>query len=278
MSNDQSSLAKAFHNEADQLSLLGGDVDPAALDEMRDANGRLPADAFRRARQAARSEARGPGRPLGSLSKRSEKLAQLVMQECGDPVLGMGKLYAMPLDQLCELILVADGTVEHQNRMEDLTVALGEQVSSLCAALGKNAQSMSADDVAKAADKLADAADKLESVARKVQGKPGQIALAALNIQLTARRAVAEYVHSKRAVAVDVNHKTDGVLVMPGLGGSAGAGQAQEATGKLGELMRAGRLEASAIAQLVLLPDGTISDPEGVIQDAEYDEVDGNGD
>lgn len=270
MSSGASSLEKAFHNEASQLSLLGADSDAAQLDAMRGEDGKLPADAFRRLRHAERGGQRGPGRPLGALAKRSEQLAKLVMSECGDPVLGMGKLYAMPLDQLCELILIADGTAERSADLEEMTAALGEQVAALCKSLRNKPIVTEGSEFRKAADRLADAAEKLEAVAKRVQGKPGQIALAALNIQLAARKSVAEYVHSKLPTKVDLTVRRDGVLVMPGL---TADDTLRDVQSQLNTAMKNEVIDAETVARLEF-KDGRVVDPEGEIEDAEFYPVD----
>lgn len=272
MSSGGSSLARALHSEAEQLSLLGADASPGEIDALRMENGRLPSNAFRTLRQRTGK----PGRPLGAVNKRSEHLAKLVIQEFGDPVLGGASLYAMPLDQLCELLLVADGTQEREERMEELTGALAAQVTELAAAVKMAAREGRAEDLAKAADRIADAAESLESLG-KSRGKAGTLALNALNVQLTARRFVAEYVHSKRPTAVDLTVKRDGVLVMP----SAKATSPDEATALaqagLQTALKSGAIDAETVARLEFR-DGRVIDPDGEIEDAEFVPVDGDDD
>lgn len=266
MSSDPSSLARALRSEADQLSMFGVDASPEDIDALRDENGRLPVNAYRLLR--SKTGKRGAGRPLGAINKRSEGLAKLVIQQYGDPVLGGAALYSMPLDQLCEMLLIADGSQERAEQVEELTSALAAQVAELTRAVGLAARTGQADELAKAAGNLADAADKLQDVS-KSSGKAGALALQALQVQLTARRFVSEYVHSKRPVAVEVSHKTDGVLVMPRSGGSADAGFVRD---KLSAAIAAGRIEAEQVSRLELR-DGRLHDPDGDIADAEWDEI-----
>jgi hypothetical protein len=256
--------------------MFGADASPADIDALRDEDGRLPPDAFRRLRQAPTAK-RGPGRPLGSVNKRSEKLAKLVIQEFGDPVLGAASLYAQPLDQLCEMLLVADGSAERDQRMEAITGELVGQVNELGAAIRRAAKTGQANDLTKAVDRLADAAESLEAM-RKAGGKAGGLALQALNVQLMARKFVGEYVHSKRPVAVDVTHRSDGLLVMPGLRGS-GAGSEESALvqQELNRLLKSGQIEADQVARLVW-KDGRLHDPDGEIAEAEFVEVEGDDD
>lgn len=266
VSSGDNSLARALHSEADQLSMFGADASPEELDALRGPDGRLPSNAFRQLR--ARNGKRGPGRPLGAVNKRSEGLAKLVIQQYGDPVLGGAALYGMPLDQLCEMLLVADGSQERAEQTDELTRALAVQVAELGEAVHLAAKRGDVADLNKAADRLADAAESLENVS-KSSGKAGALALQALNVQLMARRFVAEYVHSKRPVAVEVSHKTDGVLVMPRTGGGDDAAFVRD---KLGGMMAAGRIEADQVARLELR-DGRLHDPDGEIADAEFDEI-----
>lgn len=269
MSSGGSSLARALHKEADQLSMFGADATPAEVDALRGPDGRLPANAYRLLRQQAAGR-RGPGRPLGSVNKRSEQLAKLVIQQFGDPVLGAASLYAMPLDQLCEMLLVADGSTERAERMEELTTALAAQVAELGAAVKLASASADVNAIADAIDKLADAADSLESVS-KAGGKAGVLALQALNVQLTARRFVSEYVHSKRPVAVEVEARIDQVLVMAA--GDPGAPAAVQAA--VGAALQSGAIEADEIARLKFV-DGALLDPEA--EDAEWQPVDDDPD
>lgn len=268
MSIAPNSLGRALHNEADQLSMFGADASPAELDALRGADGRLPSDAFRRLRAA--NGQRGVGRPLGSVNKRSAKLAQMVIEQFGDPVLGGASLYAMPLDQLCEMLLVADGTAERMEEQAALTEALVAQVRELGQAIGQAAKMGTTPELSNAAGRLADAAESLENVS-KSRGKAGALALQALNLQLMAKRFVAEYVHSKRAVAVDVTHRSDGLLVMPGRGGATSE-EAELVKDQLNNLVKSGRIEADQVARLVW-NDGRLSDPEGELVDADFTEI-----
>lgn len=269
MSTGGSSLARALHSEteAHQLSLLGADASPADIDALRGENGRLPVDTFRRMRAQKTGK---PGRPLGAVNKRSEALAKLVIHEFGDPVLGGASLYAMPLDQLCEMLQVADGSMERAEQTQELTEALSGQVAELAKAVRDAAKRGDVKEIEKAADRIADAAESLEAVS-KANGKAGSLALAALNVQLMARRFVAEYVHAKRPTAVDVTVKRDGVLVMPG---SASGGDAEFVQQALGGAMKRGAIDVDTVQRLEFR-DGRVIDPEGEIEDAEFEPVDG---
>jgi hypothetical protein len=59
--------------------------------------------------------------------------------------------------------------------------------------------------------------DRVESGFRILKVKPGELALKALIAQRDAAREVAQYVHSKMPVAVDVTMRPDVILNIPGL-------------------------------------------------------------
>ncbi|WP_225205077.1 hypothetical protein [Novosphingobium huizhouense] len=108
MSSEPSSLETAFRRAAaGGAGLFGGEWDAERIDAMRDANGNLPRDAFRLIRQQ-QGEDRKAGRPKGAGNKRNQQLAKLITHKFGDPVEAMASLYAMPLDQMVELIRIAD--------------------------------------------------------------------------------------------------------------------------------------------------------------------------
>lgn len=214
MSTEPSSIEKAFHKAAEP-GLFGVATDADAIDALRDAKGNLPRNAFQLVRQQER-EGRGRGRPKGAGNKRNEQIAKLVCQKFGDPVQAMASLYAMPLDQLVELVKLVDP--------------------------GKD-------------------------------GKAGDIAIKALNVQLAAAKATAEYVHSKKPVEATVSLKTDGVLVFPG--GVAGNfdqldESARGAAAMIQQAVDSGSITTDMLAGMKLV--------NGQLMDAEWSEVDDDGD
>lgn len=199
MSTDAGSMEAAFRDACDVPVIGGGSSEQLEL--LRSPEGKLPADAYRRMRM----DRAGPGRRPGSRNKRNTDLAKLICQQAGDPVLFMASVYATELDQLVEMLLIAEGVPEQQDRL-----------AALCddmAALVRKAYDESwGEERLKAATKGLEA---IERAASALKSKPGDIALKALGHQLNAAREVAGYVHSKKPVEATVNHKVDGVIFMP---------------------------------------------------------------
>jgi hypothetical protein len=81
--------------------------DPEQLDLLRDANGKLPANALLTLRKAAHE--RGRGRPPGSTNKASKQLAKWFIGKYGHPLDVLGEIIVSPTDVLCEQLRLAQG-------------------------------------------------------------------------------------------------------------------------------------------------------------------------
>lgn len=125
MSTGDSSLLRAFERHAGG-PLVGAPVEAEQLDLLRDEKGNLPKNVF----ALAREQARRPGRPPNAPNKRNDTIAKLVCQEAGDPVLWMARLYAMPLDQLIELLLLAEPAGKQAKRGDIAIKALNLQLAA----------------------------------------------------------------------------------------------------------------------------------------------------
>lgn len=210
VSSGPSSLQRAFEGAAGApAGIAGADVEPAQLDLLRGEDGKLPANVFQLIRKG---EARGRGRPPGSGNKRSAKLAQLICEQHGDPVLYLASLYSMPLDQMVELMRLADGAAEIEERLFDLAERIETHIAELVQKSSPTEKQL------KLADRLV---DRLGDIAKVLRNKPGDLAAKAMLIQEQAAKEVALYVHSKKPVAVQVSKKTEGVLIIPGLNAPA---------------------------------------------------------
>lgn len=246
---EPSSLMKAMAAEAGIApgSVLGVEFDAEQLDLLRDPETeKLPANVFRLAR--SRVEARGPGRPKGAINKKSQQLAREVIAKYGCPVEGAAAIYAMPLDQLVELLLIADGSKDREERLlaiADKTQVLVDRLLDGEAGSG----AVNSDQL----DRVSDLVERLGDFAKLLKTKPGELALKALSLQLQARRDVAQYVRSKMPIAIDVNTRADVILNIPGLTDPA----------HLAEYVEHQALTDQDLAGLEYVPFESVDDDEG---------------
>lgn len=271
MSTKPSSLAAAAAEVIDSgaengAAILGVAADARQLDLLRGDDGKLGSNVFRLAR-AEPEKARGPGRPEGSRNKRSDGLAKLIAHKYGDPVEFQAALYAMPLDQLCELLLIADGTRERAERLDEMLGDLSKRIREL--SNGVREGGVTSHDSAESINRLAEACEALEAVTRRGAGKPGDVAIKALNVQLAAAKCVSEYVHSKKPAEVKVDLGADMVLVMPAAGQSAAFDDIDAETRRASDIIA--RALTSGEITPELLAGMRLSD--GQLVDAEFEDV-----
>lgn len=270
MSSGPTSLERAAQEVIDSDAgresggaVLGVPSDAGQLDLLRGEDGKLPSNVFQMVREQERERSRGPGRPKGSTNKRNESLAKLIAHKYGNPVEFQASIYAMPLDQLCELVLVADGTVERQEKLDALLVDLAARVREL-------SRSTHAAENPDGIDRLADACEALESAAKSRASAPGKVALAALNLQLQAAKTVSEYVEQKQATKVEVDMDNIPTIVMAAPGAGTDFDASDKVTRLAGDLLakalKSGRIGAADIVGLQF-------DGEQFIQDGEFVEV-----
>ena len=226
MTGTHGSLEKSFREAcAAAQGIAGGAADAGQLDLLRDGAGKLPGNVFQLIR-AGRATGAGAGRPPGAGNKRNKKLAEMICSRSGDPVLFMSDVYAMPLDQLVEMLRIADGSEEREARL----IMIAEQVESLVASVLKKTVIDGSQ-----VEKLSDLVERLADMAKELKSRPGALALGALQVQLQAARATAEYVHGKQPISVHVKGKADMVLLIPGLNAPVlGAGELAQAVEKYG--------------------------------------------
>lgn len=239
---------------------LGVDRDAEQLDLLRDpATGKLPGNVFRIMRSGAGQ--RGPGRPAGSRNRTNDQLAKLIVQQHGDPVLWLASIYAMPLDQMVELLLIAEGHHEREARLNDLIEAFGKQLSERAA--GQLSES--------AAKVLDRAVARIESVANSLKAKPGDIALKALGHQIAAAKEVALYSNSKKPIAVEHDVRVDGTIIMPSVQQAISSDPAQGLAARVLNAINGGLIDASQIADL------RVADGDRLVIDGEFVDVDQPG-
>lgn len=220
MTSPASSLMRAIEAEAlDAGSVLGVEADAGQLDLLRDDSGQLPSNVFVLARQKAGEDgAAKRGRPPGSKNKRGDQLAKLVVQQHGDPVLAMASIYAMPLDQVAELAMVADGSRRREERWERSMARLEAVVAKRM----RDAEQGNAILTDAQTERLTELLERAQNASMALKNKPGELGMKAFNLKLAAAAQVAPYVHGKKPIEVDVTRRADVILNIPGLTDAAG--------------------------------------------------------
>jgi hypothetical protein len=240
VSTEPGSLETAFRAEAARYepAVIVGGGSSEQLELLRGDDGKLPQDAFRKLRAQ-----RGRGRPAGHGNKRNVDLAKLICQTSGDPLIFLSSVYATELDQLVEMLLIAEGVPEREDRLYELMDRFADKVSE--AVRG----GMTAD----AAKSLEHAAFLLEKAAVSLKTKPGEIALKALAHQITAAKETAPYVHSKKPIEQNVTVRSDGTIFMPAPQTSA-ADPIDAVMRRTVEAIQGGEITAEQITELRFNP------------------------
>lgn len=104
------------------LTLLDHMVDQA-VGEAQTADFQAAED---RRREAAAVEGPSAGRPKGSRNRRTQQLAKLIDSQCGNPVMAMARIYAMPVEALakrlgCKLLEAAELQLKAANQVAPYT-------------------------------------------------------------------------------------------------------------------------------------------------------------
>lgn len=199
MSTEPGSLEASFVDACGPQQVIGGIGDSDQLELLRSGDGRLPADAFVQMRERRR------GRPKNARNRRNTDLAKLICQQSGDPILFLSSVYATDLDQLVEMLMIAEGVPQREDRLFEMCDSL---TNLMKLAIAEHWD-------AKRLDVLMKVAERVERAATSMKSKPGEIALKALGHQITSAKETAPYVHSKKPIAVEATHKVDGVIFMP---------------------------------------------------------------
>lgn len=200
MSTEVSSLEAAVRETVIGPGLFGAETTAEQLDLLRDKDGRLPQNAYRQVRS-------GPGRRPGSTNKLNRKIAQMVVQVHGDPVMELASIAFTPIDQIVEMLVIATGQSKIEEGLLDLIDRLTKKIEQLHALGAKKSQ----------LEPLQDMADKAFEAIRRYAMKPGDLAEKALKIKVGALKETAPYVHGKQPIVVDINKKPDVILNITGL-------------------------------------------------------------
>ncbi len=240
MSTEVSSLEAAVRETVIGAGFFGAETTVEQLDLLRDKDGRLPQDAYRQVRS-------GRGRPPGSTNKLNRKIAQMVVQVHGDPVMELASIGFMPLDQMVEMLVVATGQSKIEEKLTDMAERLMAKIEDL---QGKASQDY--------LDALGDIADSVFDAIRRHAMKPGDLAEKAMKIKKSALVDVAPYVHGKQPIVVDVNKKPDVILNIAGLTNPAALAAMADDT----------ELSPEQLQNMQFLPSHG-----GQVQDADYSEI-----
>jgi hypothetical protein len=240
VSTEVSSLEAAVRETVIGAGFLGAETTAEQLDLLRDKDGRLPQDAYRQVRS-------GPGRRPGSTNKLNRKIAQMVVQVHGDPVMELASIGFMPLDQMVEMLVIATGQSKIEEKLTDMAERLTAKIEDL---QGKASQDY--------LDTLGELADRVFDAIRRYAMKPGDLAEKAMKIKKSALVDVAPYVHGKQPIVVDINKKPDVILNIAGLTNPAALAAMADDT----------ELTMEQLQNMQFLPSHG-----GPVQDADYSEI-----
>lgn len=225
--------------------LIGAETSAEQLDLLRDEEGRLPQNAFRQVRS-------GPGRRPGSTNKLNKKIAQMVVQVHGDPVMELASIGFMPLDQMVEMMIVATGQSKIEEKLTDMADRLTKKIEDLQGKASKEHL-----------DALGELADRVFDAIRRYAMKPGDLAEKAMKLKKSALTDVAPYVHGKQPIVVDINKKPDVILNITGLTDPTALAAMADDT----------ELTMEQLQNMQFLPSH-----DGLVQDAEFSEIDDSED
>jgi hypothetical protein len=240
VSTEVSSLEAAVRETVIGAGFLGAETTAEQLDLLRDKDGRLPQDAYRQVRS-------GPGRRPGSTNKLNRKIAQMVVQVHGDPVMELASIGFMPLDQMVETLVIATGQSKIEEKLTDMAERLTAKIEDL---QGKASQDY--------LDALGELADRVFDAIRRYAMKPGDLAEKAMKIKKSALVDVAPYVYGKQPIVVDINKKPDVILNIAGLTNPAALAAMADDT----------ELTMVQLQNMQFLPSHG-----GPVQDADYSEI-----
>jgi hypothetical protein len=240
VSTEVSSLEAAVRETVIGAGFFGAETTAEQLDLLRDKDGRLPQDAYRQVRS-------GPGRRPGSTNKLNRKIAQMVVQVHGDPVMELASIAFTPLDQMVEMLVIATGQSKIEEKLTDMAERLTAKIEDL---QGKASQDY--------LDTLGELADRVFDAIRRYAMKPGDLAEKAMKIKKSALVDVAPYVHGKQPIVVDINKKPDVILNIAGLTNPAALAAMADDT----------ELTMEQLQNMQFLPSHG-----GPVQDADYSEI-----
>lgn len=201
MSKEKPSLTAAVEEAVEEQAIgdgmMGGATSAQQLDMLRDEEtGSLPDDVF--------SIVRNRGRPPGARNKRNEKIAKMIVQAHGDPLMELASIGFMPLDQLTELQAIAAGLGGTERRLTKLLDQLNERLDAKD--LGED-QRESLDTMA---------ANCFRTISR-IAARKADFAKHAMTVKKDALVQTAPYVHGKQPIEINHNGRPDLILNIEGM-------------------------------------------------------------
>lgn len=205
MSTDPGSLEKAVQDAVEDgeqesaigAGMFGAETTAQQLDLLRDpGTGELPANVF--------PMVRSRGRPPNSRNKRNEKVATLIVQKHGDPVMELASLGFMPLDQMVEAQVAAAGLGSISGRLDKMIDDISTRLKD---------KDLTSDQ----AEALENLSDKAFAALNKLISKRADFARHAMTVKKDALVQSGPYVHGKQPIAVNVTGKADLILNIEGI-------------------------------------------------------------
>lgn len=204
MSTKPSSLEKGWAEaardsgeEIPEVGIFGREASAEQLDLLANEKGALPPNVFSIVRR------QGPGRRPGSINKASKDVSKYILHKYGCPVEYLASIRTMPLDQLVQSMVEAEG---YSEREEKLFGMIDQANEMMLKAMEEN--------WSEAKLKLLDRMlERIERAAAGMKAKPGDLAAKALALQMNAAVNEARYVRSQKPVEATINHKVDGRIV-----------------------------------------------------------------
>lgn len=241
MSSKASSLERAWAEAARQsgedvreVGIFGQEASAEQLDLLADENGKLPANVFSLVRR------QGPGRRPGSINKASKDVSKYILHKYGCPVEYMASIRAMPLDQMVQAMMEAEGFSEREEKL----FALIEQANAM---MLKAIEENWSEAKLKLIDRML---ERIERAAAGMKAKPGDLAAKAVALQLNAANNESRYVRSAKPIEATVNHKLDGRIVGFVAPGQGDIGPVADVMKRAQEAVDSGMVDAAQLADL----------------------------
>lgn len=241
MSTKPSSLERAWAESArdsgddiPEVGIFGRETSAAQLDLLAEDANKLPANVFSLVRR------QGPGRRPGSINKASKDVSKYILHKYGCPVEYMASIRSMPLDQLVQSMVEAEGFSEREEKL----LAMVDQANAM---MLKAMEEGWSEAKLKLIDRML---ERIERSAAGMKAKPGDLAAKAIALQMNAATNEARYVRSQKPVEQTINHKVDGRIVGFVAPGQGDIGPVADVMKRAQEAVADGTIAAAQLADL----------------------------